>query len=98
MAMWTEYYYEYEDVNNPSLHAHRHTALSFRHHGKPRDPVERDFIHSIIQNMEEDEKQGWAAVQKVNVNVWCAKDGQKTGDPVFSFTFKPDDYGHNDLK
>ena len=98
MAMWTEYYCEYEDVDNPSLKSHSRMTTSFRHNGKPRDPVESDFIRSIIQNMKEGEKQGWSTVQKVRVNVWHAKDGQKTGEPIFSFTFNPDDHGYNDLK
>ena len=98
MAMLTEYYYEYEDVNNPNLKSHRYMTISFQHKGKPRDPVENDFIRFIIQNMKEDEKQGWPIVQKVKVNVWLAKDKQKTGDTIFNFKFKPDNHGYNDLK
>lgn len=98
MEMKTEFYYEYEDADNPNLKTHRHLTATFYSSGKPRDAVESDFIRSTIQNMKEDEKQGWAAVQKVRVNVWHAKDKQKTGDPIFSFMFIPDDHGYNDLK
>ena len=96
--MVTEYYYEYESVDNPSLKGHRHLTTAFVHNGEPRDAVESDFMRDTTTNMKEDERQGWSVVQKVRVNVWRAKDGQRTGDPIFIFTFSPDDHGYNDLK